>query len=222
MRPPQMMSASEAESYVDSMIVAEWGRPIPGPTKGAFAKMIEDHGLQVFSVAVVNYKAQNGGSSAPQPTPVRLRDFLPRDKNEPKAQPKVMHWFDATGDVSEGFFNQEPQPDEERADWIMRVNLDRLRGGVFVDVKAVERLINFFAPPSFWQDNHGGSKITRDEVWQEAREVSRQIAAKREEEANKAKAGYEASATREEARKEFLESAGKLAGKVKDMKEGVN
>jgi len=216
------MTQHEIDAIIEETIVGEWSKPIPGPAKAAFGKIIEQHGDRVFLGALVAYREANGGYSAPQPTPGRLREHLPRDKNEPKAPTKTLHWFDSTGDVSEGFFNQQPEPNEETADWILRLNIDRLRGGTSVNVKAVERLINFFAPPSFWQDNHGGSKITRDEVWQEAREVSRQIAAKREEEANRAKAGYEASATREEARKEFLESAGKLAGKVKDMKRGVN
>jgi len=211
MRTPQMMSASEAESYVDSMIVAEWGKPIPGPAKGAFAKMIEDHGLQVFSVAVVNYKAQNGGSSAPQPTPVRLRDFLPRDKNEPKAQPKTLHWFDATGDVSEGFFTQQPEPNEETADWLLRINIDRLRGGVRVNVQGVERLIGFFAPNSYWWDNYGQSEKSREDVWHEAIEESRRLAKEREAKAERA------AKNREEARQQFLDSAKKLTDKVKEV-----
>lgn len=218
MRPPQMMSASEAESYVDSMIVAEWGKPIPSPTKGAFAKMIEDHGLQVFSVAVVNYKAQNGGSSAPQPTPVRLRDFLPKDMNEPKAQPKVLHWFDSTGSVSDGFYNQQPEPNEETADWLLRLNIDRLRGGTSVNVKDVERLIGFFAPNSYWWDNYGQSEKSREDVWHEAIDESRRLAKEREADDERKKAeANKSDESREEARQQFLDSAKKLTDKVKEV-----
>jgi hypothetical protein len=49
-----------------------------------------------------------------------------------------------------------------------------------VDVKAVERLIGFFASNSYWCDNFGQSEKSREEVWLESIDESKRVAKEQE------------------------------------------